>query len=69
MEHTTFRGRPAGYWEFTFQGRAREYRAVELAFSGTDGTQYVVYLSAPNEQWNQYRPAFDTAVDGIRLRA
>ncbi|WP_043267491.1 serine/threonine-protein kinase [Streptomyces sp. CT34] len=68
MGPTTFRGRPAGYWEFTFQGRARGYRAVELAFSGADGTQYVIYLSAPNEQWDRYRPAFDTAVKGVRLR-
>lgn len=67
MAPTTFRGRPAGYWEFTFQGKVRKYRAVELAFSGTDGTQYVVYLSAPNAQWDQYRPVFDTAVKGIRL--
>lgn len=69
MDPTTFRGRPAGYWEFTFDGSERKYRAVELAFSGTDGTQYVVYLAAPNAQWNQYRPVFDTAVKGIRLGA
>ncbi|MGW3210343.1 serine/threonine-protein kinase [Streptomyces sp. NPDC001135] len=69
MAATTFRSRPAGYWEFTFQGRVREYRAVELAFSGTDGTQYVIFLSAPNDQWNQYRPVFDTAVKGLRLRS
>ncbi|QHC22894.1 serine/threonine-protein kinase [Streptomyces sp. GS7] len=68
MAPTTFRGRPAGYWEFTFRGQVREYRAVELAFSDTDGTQYVVYLSAPNAQWDQYRPVFDTAVKGIRFR-
>ncbi|WP_438489961.1 serine/threonine-protein kinase [Streptomyces sp. S186] len=68
MGPTTFRGRPAGYWEFTFQGRAREYRAVELAFSGADATQYVIYFSAPNERWDRYRPVFDTAVKGIRLR-
>ncbi|MFG2489470.1 serine/threonine-protein kinase [Streptomyces caniferus] len=67
MDPTTFRGRPAGYWEFTFDGRARKYRAVELAFSGADGTQYVVYLCAPDAQWNAYRPVFDTAVKGIRL--
>ncbi|RXS86867.1 serine/threonine protein kinase [Streptomyces sp. TM32] len=69
MDTTTFRGRPAGYWEFTFQGRQRGYRAVELAFSSTDGTQYVIYLSAPDDRWNQYRPDFDNAVKGIRLRA
>ncbi|MEV0371219.1 serine/threonine-protein kinase [Streptomyces sp. NPDC050636] len=68
MVATTFRGRPAGYWEFTFQGRVRGYRAAELAFAGADGTQYVVYLSAPAAQWNEYRPVFDNAVKGIRLR-
>lgn len=67
MGPTTFRGRPAGYWEFTFRGKLREYRAVEMAFGGADGTLYVVYLSAPNAQWHQYRPVFDTAVKGIRL--
>ncbi|MFI2187419.1 serine/threonine-protein kinase [Streptomyces sioyaensis] len=69
MGPTKFRGRPAGYWEFTFQGSKRGYRAVELAFGGTDGTQYVIYLSAPDDQWSRYRPVFDNAVKGIRLRA
>lgn len=68
MDPTTFRGRPAGYWEFTFNGSAREFRAVEVAFSSADGTQYVVYLCAPNEQWSRYRPVFDTALQGVRLR-
>ncbi|QOV37190.1 serine/threonine protein kinase [Streptomyces ferrugineus] len=67
MASTTFRGRPAGYWEFTFDGRAREYRAAELAFASSDGTQYVIYLSAPDAQWHEYRPAFETATDGARL--
>ncbi|WP_433857159.1 serine/threonine-protein kinase [Streptomyces kronopolitis] len=67
MDPTTFRGRPAGYWEFTFPGRARTYRAAELAFSGADHTRYVVYLSAPDAEWNRYRPVFDHAVNGIRL--
>ncbi|MFI9757966.1 serine/threonine-protein kinase [Streptomyces sp. NPDC051963] len=67
MAETTFRGRPAGYWEFTFDGRARKYRAAELAFSSTEGTQYVVYLSAPNAQWHKYRPVFDTAANGVRV--
>ncbi|MEV0445404.1 serine/threonine-protein kinase [Streptomyces spectabilis] len=67
MASTTFRGTPAGYWEFTFDGKARAFRAVEMAFSDEDGTQYVVYLSAPNARWKQYRPVFDTAMKGIRL--
>ncbi|MBT2419548.1 serine/threonine protein kinase [Streptomyces sp. ISL-22] len=67
MSATTFRGRPAGYWEFTFDGRARKYRAAELAFASADGTQYVIYLSAPDAEWHKYRPVFDTATNGVRL--
>ncbi|WFB05734.1 serine/threonine protein kinase [Streptomyces sp. LX-29] len=67
MAATTFRGRPAGYWEFTFDGRARKFRAAELAFASADGTQYVVYLSAPDAQWHQYRPVFDATVNGVHL--
>ncbi|MGW7366794.1 protein kinase domain-containing protein [Streptomyces sp. NPDC054841] len=69
MSSTTFRGRPAGYWEFTFKGRVRDFRAVELAFANADGTQYVIYLSAPSEQWKEYRPVFDNAVKGIHPSA
>ncbi|WP_030797097.1 serine/threonine-protein kinase [Streptomyces sp. NRRL S-337] len=67
MSRTTFRGLRAGYWEFTFDGTQRGFRAVEMAFSGTDGTQYTVYLSAPEAQWTRYRPVFDTTMRGIRL--
>ncbi|MFE0381251.1 serine/threonine-protein kinase [Streptomyces inhibens] len=68
MSATKFRGNPAGYWEFTFKGRTRDFRAVELAFAGSDGTQYVIYLSAPMAQWTTYRPVFDNAVNGIRFQ-
>ncbi|MFE7271226.1 serine/threonine-protein kinase [Streptomyces sp. NPDC057623] len=67
MSRTTFRGRTAGYWEFTFQGRVRGFRGVELAINGADNTQYAIYLSAPDAQWDEYRPVFDNAVNGIRL--
>ena len=67
MSRTTFRGLPAGYWEFTFQGRVRGFRGVELAINGADNTQYAIYLSAPDAQWDEYRPVFDTAVNGIHL--
>ena len=67
MAETSFRGRPAGYWEFSFDGRVRKYRAAELAFASPDGTQYVIYLSAPDAQWHKYRLVLDTAVNGVRL--
>ncbi|MFD0435903.1 serine/threonine-protein kinase [Streptomyces chartreusis] len=67
MASTTFRGRPAGYWEFTFDGTARKFRAAELAFASDDGTQYVIYLSAPNARWHENRPVFENATNGARV--
>lgn len=67
MAASTVNGRPAGYWEFTFDGRKQKFRAVEVALTDAADTQYVVYFSAPDVQWNRYRPVFDTAVEGLRL--
>lgn len=51
MDETTFRGQRAGHGEFTCKGRVRDFRAAELAVTGADGTQYVVYRPhrAPSE--------------------
>lgn len=68
MTASTVHGRPAGYWEFTFNGKVRKFRAVEVAFADTAGTQYVVYFSAPDAEWDRHRPVFDTAVAGLQLR-
>ncbi|WP_405435815.1 serine/threonine protein kinase [Streptomyces avidinii] len=67
MTTSTVHGRPAGYWEFTFNGKLRTFRAVEVAFADAAGTQYVVYFSAPDADWARHRPVFDTAVEGLRL--
>ncbi|MFG2988311.1 protein kinase [Streptomyces sp. NPDC048257] len=69
MTTSTVHGRPAGYWEFTFNGKVRKFRAVEVAFADADGTQYVVYFSAPDAEWARHRPVFDAAVEGLRLPA
>ncbi len=37
MDEATFQGQRAGHWEFTFEGPVRDFRAAELAFTGTDG--------------------------------
>ncbi|WP_417801288.1 protein kinase domain-containing protein [Streptomyces gamaensis] len=66
MQATTHRGEPAALWEFGFQGRARSWRAVDLGFGRPGGTEYAIYLSAPEEQWDRYRPVFEAARDGFR---
>jgi hypothetical protein len=61
MQRTSFRGQPAAIWEFTFQGRARAFRAINLGYGREGEREYDIYLSAPAADWDTYRPVFDTA--------
>jgi hypothetical protein len=63
---TTFQGKPAAVWEFIFQGRVRAFRAIDLGFGQEGGKEFDIYLSAPDAQWDSYRPVFDTAKAGLR---
>ncbi len=66
MQDTEFRGEPAALWEFTFKGRARDYRAVDLGFGRPGGNEYAIYLSAPSADWARYKKVFDDVKDGFR---
>ncbi|MGW1072976.1 protein kinase domain-containing protein [Streptomyces sp. NPDC002537] len=68
MHETRFQGERAAYWEFTFEGRARRYRAADLGFGKEGGKEYAIYLSAPAADWDRYRPVFDAACDGFRAK-
>ncbi|GHE05644.1 serine/threonine-protein kinase [Streptomyces alanosinicus] len=65
MQQTTFRGQPAAVWEFTFKGRARAFRSIDLGYGKEGGREYDIYLSAPEAQWDTYRPVFDAVRDGF----
>ncbi|MDV9169428.1 serine/threonine-protein kinase [Streptomyces sp. W16] len=69
MQQTTFRGQPAAIWEFTFQGRVRVFRAIDLGFGKEGDREYDIYLSAPDAKWDTYRPVFDKVRDGFVTRA
>ena len=66
MQRTTFQGQPAAVWEFTFEGRVRAFRAIDFGFGQEGGTEYDIYLSAPEKQWDTYRPVFDKVKAGFR---
>ncbi|WP_262058810.1 serine/threonine-protein kinase [Streptomyces sp. STR69] len=65
MQQTTFRQQPAAIWEFTFQGRVRVFRAIDLGFGKEGDREYDIYLSAPDAKWDTYRPVFDKVRDGF----
>ncbi|WP_328344541.1 hypothetical protein OG873_32730 [Streptomyces violaceus] len=66
MQRTTFREQPAAIWEFTFQGRARPFRAIDLGYGREGGREYDIHLSAPEAEWDTHRPVFDHVRDGFR---
>jgi tRNA A-37 threonylcarbamoyl transferase component Bud32 len=66
MDRTTAFGESAALWEFTFKGSVRDWHAIDLGFGKPGGTEYAIYLSAPQAQWQQWLPVFDNAVAGFR---
>lgn len=67
MLRTTFQEKPAAVWEFTFKGRVRAFRAIDLGFGQEGGREYDIYLSAPDLKWDTFRPVFDTVSAGFRV--
>lgn len=67
MQSTQWRGRPAAVWEFTFEGKARTFRAIDLGFGDPGQREFAVYLSAPAAQWAADRQVFENAVAGLVL--
>ncbi|MDO0934871.1 serine/threonine-protein kinase [Streptomyces sp. DG2A-72] len=65
MQKTTFRDQPAAVWEFTFHGRARAFRAIDLGYGPAGGREYDIYVSAPDARWDTYRPVFNAVRDGF----
>ncbi|MCQ4046361.1 serine/threonine-protein kinase [Streptantibioticus rubrisoli] len=53
---------PAAIWEWKWKGQLRWYHAIDLGFGKEGGTEYAVYLSAPDAEWQQRLPVFDNAV-------
>ena len=67
MQRTTYRGQKGAIWEFTFEGRERVFHAINLGFGQEGGREYDIYVSAPEKQWDTYRPVFDRVREGFRI--
>ncbi|MBQ0847011.1 serine/threonine-protein kinase [Streptomyces sp. NPDC057621] len=70
LESNTFRDRPGALWDFTWTalGKDTEFpgprRAIEQAYLGRDGVEYVIYMSSPADDWETARSQFDTVLRG-----
>ncbi|WP_180985914.1 serine/threonine-protein kinase [Streptomyces sp. CB02959] len=66
LQDTIYQGDPAAIWEFSFQGRAREYRGIDLGFGREGGKEYAIYVSAPSANWSKFEEIFSNVKDGFR---
>ncbi|MGY5128534.1 protein kinase domain-containing protein [Streptomyces nigrescens] len=67
LASTVFQGEPAAIWEYTFRGEARTYRAADLGFGRAGGTDYAIFVSAPEANWTKVGSTFFSVVrDGFR---
>ncbi|WP_281279265.1 serine/threonine-protein kinase [Streptomyces armeniacus] len=67
MQSTTYRGMPAAIWEFTWQGRARQFHAQDLGFGEPGEKEYAIYLSAPSTDWDRHKVVFNHVREGFRF--
>ncbi|MER7984016.1 serine/threonine-protein kinase [Streptomyces noursei] len=66
LQDTIFQGDPAAIWEFSFQGRAREYRGIDLGFGREGDKEYAIYVSAPSANWTKFEQIFSNVKNGFR---
>ncbi|ARH92772.1 serine/threonine protein kinase [Streptomyces sp. MOE7] len=66
MQDTVFQGDPAAIWEFTFQGRARSFRGIDLGFGREGDKEYAIYVTAPEADWTTFEKVFSNVKDGFR---
>ncbi|WP_410011282.1 serine/threonine-protein kinase [Streptomyces nigrescens] len=66
LQDTVFQGDPAAIWEFTFGGRARTYRGIDLGFGREGDKEYAIYVAAPAANWSKFEKVFSDVKDGFR---
>ncbi|GAA2280891.1 hypothetical protein GCM10010149_26360 [Nonomuraea roseoviolacea subsp. roseoviolacea] len=60
IEPTTFLGRPAADWEYTWRRAGALVHVLNRGFRTTAGRPYALYWEAPDSRWSRDRRYFDT---------
>ncbi|MFD5392667.1 serine/threonine-protein kinase [Streptomyces sp. NPDC127097] len=66
LQSTVYQGEPAAIWEYTFKGKARPFRASDLGFGRAGGTDYAIFVSAPEANWTKFGKVFSVVTNGFR---
>ncbi|MGV9496648.1 protein kinase domain-containing protein [Streptomyces sp. NPDC003642] len=70
LERNVYRDRNGALWEYTWTARAKDTpfpgprRAIEETYVARDGTEYVLYMSAPASDWAKARKQFTALLQG-----
>jgi hypothetical protein len=72
LEENVYRDRKGALWDFTWTALAKDSefpgprRAIEQAYLGRDGAEYLIYMSAPAADWATASEQFTTVLRGWR---
>ncbi|WP_454318356.1 protein kinase domain-containing protein [Streptomyces phaeoluteigriseus] len=72
LERNTYRDRAGAEWEYTWTALAKDTefpgprRAIEEAYISRDGTEYVIYMSSPAEDWASAARQFTSLLQSWR---
>ncbi|MGW1716263.1 protein kinase domain-containing protein [Streptomyces sp. NPDC002156] len=72
LESNVYRDRKGSLWDFTWTALAKDggfpgpRRAIEQAYLGRDGAEYLLYMSSPAADWATAREQFSAVLRGWR---
>lgn len=75
LESNVYRDRKGSLWDFTWTALAEDggfpgpRRAIEQAYLGRDGAEYLLYMSSPAADWATAREQFSAVLRGWRPKA
>jgi serine/threonine protein kinase len=69
LQPNTYRDRSGSLWEFTWTAGNKDTtsgprHAIEQTYVENDGTEYAIYLSVPEADWDEGRQQFDAILRG-----
>ncbi|MDT9697827.1 serine/threonine-protein kinase [Streptomyces sp. P17] len=74
LKEELFRDLPGARWEYTWNALAKDgphyfpgpYRAIDVGYMNSDGTEYAIYASSPADDWATTRKQFDWILRGFQ---
>ncbi|WP_406376857.1 serine/threonine protein kinase [Streptomyces sp. NBC_00647] len=76
LKEELFRDLPGARWQYTWNALAKDpphyfpgpYRAIDVGYMASDGTEYAIYASSPADDWATTRKRFDWILRGFQER-